>query len=180
MADIPTLETERLILRGFRDSDIDAYAAMVAEPEVAQFISVGGQPMGRLDAWRSMALHLGHWQLRGFGQWVAEEKTTGAFVGRLGLYYPESWYGREVGYAIAREHWGKGFATEGATRARDYAFEDLGWDEIISIISPANVRSVAVAERIGETFKEEWQPPERDVTLHIYALRRSDWKKLNR
>jgi RimJ/RimL family protein N-acetyltransferase len=172
---IPTLETDRLILRGFRDSDIDAYAAMVGDTEVSKFVSLGGKPMDRLEAWRSMALHLGHWQLRGFGQWVAEEKATGAFVGRLGLYYPESWYGREVGYAIAREHWGKGFATEGAARARDHAFEELGWDEIISIIHPDNARSIAVAERIGERFREHWQL--RDMKLHIYALTRAEWQK---
>ena len=176
--DIPTLETDRLILRGFRADDIDAYAAMVADTEVSQFMSLSGKPMDRLGAWRSIAITLGHWQLRGFGQWAAEEKETGTFVGRLGLYYPESWPGREVGYALAREHWGKGYATEGAAAARDHAFETLGWDEIISIISPANPRSKAVAERIGETFREPWQL--RDMTLHIYALTRAGWEKLDR
>ena len=123
---IPTLETERLILRAFKADDIEAYAAMVTDREVSQFISRGGQPMDRLEAWRSMAVQLGHWQLRGFGQWAVEEKTTGQFVGRLGLYFPDTHPGREVGYALARAHWGKGYASEGAAAARDYAFETLG------------------------------------------------------
>ena len=106
-----------------------------------------------------------------------EEKDTGTFVGRLGLYYPDTWPGREVGYALAREHWGKGYATEGCSVARDYAFEVLGWDEIISIISPQNDKSIGVAERIGETYREDWRL--KDTTLHIYALTRTDWEKLD-
>ena len=175
---IPTLETERLILRAFKADDIEAYAAMVTDREVSQFISRGGQPMDRLEAWRSMAVQLGHWQLRAFGQWAVEEKTTGQFVGRLGLYFPDTHPGREVGYALARAHWGKGYASEGAAAARDYAFETLGWEDIISIISPANTRSQAVAKRIGETYREIWQRD--DMTLHIYGLTRANWEKLDR
>lgn len=176
--DIPTLETERLILRAFQDRDTDAWAAIVAHPEVSQFISVSGKPQDRLEAWRSMAMTLGHWQLRGFGMWAVEEKASGALVGRLGLYEPETWPGQEVGYAIARDHWGKGFATEGASAARDYAFETLGWPEIISIINPANTRSIAVAERLGETFKEHWSIG--DLKLNIYGLTKADWETLER
>lgn len=176
--DIPTLETERLILRAFKAEDIDAYATMVADTEVSRFISLGGTPMDRLDAWRSVAIIVGHWQLRGYGQWAVEEKQTGAFVGRLGLYYPDTWPGRELGYALARDHWGKGYATEGASAARDYAFEALGWDDIISIISPVNTKSQAVAERIGESYREDLKV--RDMTLKIYGLTRSEWEEMDR
>lgn len=175
---IPTLETERLILRAFEANDIDAYASMVADTEVSKFISLGGKPMDRLEAWRSMAMQLGHWQLRGFGQWAVEEKETGLFVGRLGLYYPDTWPAREIGYALAHDHWGKGYASEGAAAARDFAFETLGWNDIISIISPANTRSQAVAQRLGETFREEFNF--QDMTLHIYGLTRAEWEKLAR
>ncbi|NKB42838.1 MAG: GNAT family N-acetyltransferase [Alphaproteobacteria bacterium] len=176
--DIPTLETERLILRPFKADDIDAYAAMVADTEVSKFISLGGKPMDRLEAWRSMTAIVGHWHLRGYGQWVVEEKETSLFVGRMGLYYPDTWPGQELGYALERSHWGKGYATEGAIAARDYAFKTLGWDDIISIISPVNIRSKAVAERLGETYREELIL--KDMTLHIYGLTRADWEKLDR
>ena len=176
--DIPRLETDRLILRGWRAEDIDAYAAMVAHPDVSPFMTTSGKPMDRIEAWRHMATAAGHWVLRGFGIWALEEKDSGQFVGRTGLYYPDSWPGREVGYGLAREHWGKGYATEAVSAARDYAFETLGWDEIISIINPANTRSLAVAERAGETFKEEWKHG--DYTLHVYALSRTAWEQLDR
>ena len=175
---IPILETERLILRAFDSKDTDAYTEMVADEDVSQFISLVGKPMNRLEAWRSMAMQLGHWQLRGFGQWAVEEKASGDFVVRLGLYYPESWPGQELGYALARTYWGKGYATEGAAAARDFAFNALGWDELISIISPLNLRSQGVAERLGETFREIWHFD--DMVLHIYALTRADWETLNR
>lgn len=176
--EIPTLEAERLILRPFKADDIDAYAAMVEDTEVSKFISLGGKPMDRLEAWRSMSAIIGHWHLRGFGQWVVEEKDTGTFVGRLGLYYPETWPGPELGYALAQEHWGKGYATEGATAARDYAFEVLGWDDIISIISPVNTRSQAVAKRLGESYREDLNL--KGMAVHVYGLTRADWEKLDR
>lgn len=176
--DIPTLETDRLILRAFCADDIDAYASMVYHPDVSPFISTSGQSMDRLGAWRHMAAGVGQWLLRGHGFWAAEEKSTGKFVGRIGLNYPETWPGREVAYAVAREHWGKGYATEGAAAARDYAFENLGWDEVVSIIHPDNGRSLAVAERLGETFKENWKVE--DVDYGVYALTRADWEKLDR
>ena len=176
--DIPTLETDRLILRAFRADDIDAYAAMVAHPDVAPFITTDGKPMDRVQAWRHMATAAGHWFLRGFGIWALEDKNTGTFVGRAGLYYPDTWPGREIGYALAREHWGKGYATEACSAARDHAFEVLGWDEVISIINPKNTKSIAVAERIGETFKETWQL--KDMPLSVYALTRTDWEKMDR
>lgn len=176
--DIPTLETDRLILRGFRADDMNAYATMAAHPDVSRFMSAAGQPMTRLEAWRHMSATVGHWHLRGFGMWALEEKSSGAFVGRAGLYFPETWPGREVGYGLARDYWGKGYATEAVARARDYAFETLGWDEIISLIDPVNERSIGVATRIGETFKEEWTV--RDTVLHIYALSRADWEKMDR
>lgn len=88
--EIPTLETERLILRPFNVDDIDTYAAMVADTEVSKLISLGGKPMDRLDAWRSMTAIVGQWQFRSFGQWAVEEKETGTFLGHMGLYYPET------------------------------------------------------------------------------------------
>ena len=107
--------------------------------------------LSREDAWRLMAMLAGHWQLRGFGMWAAEERETGRFVGRIGLHYPEGWPDRELGWALSRQFWGQGLATEAARAAGDYAFRELGWSHLISLIMPGNARSIRVAERLGAT-----------------------------
>ena len=146
--DIPTLETARLRMRAFRVDDLDAYAAMCADPEVMRFLGTG-VTLDRSEAWRSMAGFLGHWALRGYGMWALEEKQTGTLVGRSGFLNPEGWPGFELGWTLGRPSWGKGFATEAARRALDYAFEDLGRKRVISLIRPANTPSMRVAERLG-------------------------------
>jgi len=143
------LRTERLLLRHFRADDIDAYAALCADPEVMRYLSPTGQPLSREDAWRQMAMLCGHWQLRGYGTWVAEELETGSLVGRIGLHYPEGFPDRELGWAIARRYWGRGLASEAARAAANHAFRTLGWDHLISLILPENARSIRVAERLG-------------------------------
>lgn len=142
------LETERLILRMFCEDDFEWYAKTCADPEVMRFL--GGKPFSRLEAWRHMAFLVGHWHLRGYGHWAVEEKAGGALVGRIGLLNPEGWPGFELGWALAREHWGKGYATEGARRALEYAFTQLGREHVISLIHPENRASIRVAERLGE------------------------------
>lgn len=142
------LETDRLRLRAFRNEDLEAYAAMCADPEVMRFLGTG-VTLSRDDAWRSMAGFLGHWALRGYGMWALEEKATGALVGRAGFLNPEGWPGFELGWTLGRPHWGKGYATEAARRALAYAFDEMGRDVVISLIRPANVRSAQVARRLG-------------------------------
>jgi RimJ/RimL family protein N-acetyltransferase len=146
---IPELETERLRLRAFRNEDLDAYAPMCADPEVMRYLGTG-VTLSRDDAWRSMASFLGHWALRGYGMWALEEKATGALVGRAGFLNPEGWPGFELGWTLGRAYWGRGFATEAARRALDFAFTDLDQPRVISLIRPANTPSMRVAERLGE------------------------------
>ncbi|MDF1504036.1 GNAT family N-acetyltransferase [Roseisolibacter sp. H3M3-2] len=152
--EIPRLETERLLLREYRPSDFDAYAAMVADPDVMRFLA-DGRPLSRADAWRQMAFFAGHWQLRGFGVWAVEEKATGAFVGRIGCFEPEGWPGFEVAYTLARPAWGKGYAREGAAVSLAYARDVLHRDPIYSVIRPGNARSIAVARSFGAERERE-------------------------
>jgi RimJ/RimL family protein N-acetyltransferase len=146
-----TLASERLVLRMFRESDFDAYAEMCGDAEVMRYLG-DGQPMSRADAWRNLALVLGHWQLRGFGLWAVEEKRTGSLVGRVGCWQPEGWPGFEIGWALRRQFWGKGFATEAALLAVGFAFHRLGRESVISLIQPENGASIAVALRLGMSF----------------------------
>jgi RimJ/RimL family protein N-acetyltransferase len=170
---IPEIKTERLRLRGLRASDLEPYAAMYADPEVMRFLE-DGRPQPRWAAWRSMSVHLGHWALRGYGQWALIDSATEAFVGRAGLYSPEGWPGLEVGWVLSRSHWGRGFATEAARAALAYAFERLGAERVISIIAPGNDRSVRVAERLGERYDRTVELLDRG-RHRIYAIDRSTW-----
>jgi RimJ/RimL family protein N-acetyltransferase len=148
MTGVPRLETARLLLREFRPADLDAYAAMVADPEVMRFLA-DGRPLSRVEAWRQMAMFAGHWALRGFGVWAVEERATGAFVGRIGCFEPEGWPAFEVAYTLARPAWGRGYAREGAAAALRHAREVLRRDPVYSVIRPENARSIAVARSLG-------------------------------
>ncbi|MEM8602266.1 MAG: GNAT family N-acetyltransferase [Cyanobacteria bacterium P01_H01_bin.121] len=149
----PRLTTQRLILRSLIEQDLTAYTAMCADAEVMRFIGAG-QTLTRAEAWRSLAMILGHWQLRGYGLWAVEARSTGEFLGRIGLWYPAGWPGLEVGWMLCRSAWGQGFATEGAIAARDYAFNTLGKAQVLHLIQPANQASIRVAERLGATHQQ--------------------------
>lgn len=149
-----TLETDRLRLRPFRNSDHDAYAGICADPEVMRYIGTG-VTLGRHDAWRSMANILGHWSLLGYGMFAIEVKATGALAGRAGFLDPPGWPGFELGWLLGRDHWGKGYASEAARACLDHAFGPLGRDHVISLIRPENARSIRVAEKLGERFAGE-------------------------
>jgi RimJ/RimL family protein N-acetyltransferase len=170
---VNTLETSRLRLRPLVDADIDAYAAMCADAEVMRYLGDSG-PLSREDAWRQMAMLVGHWQLRGFGMWAVEERThSGLLIGRIGLHQPEGWPGLEVGWALARAYWGLGYATEAARVSVEHAFANLDHDRVISLIAPENARSIRVAERLGARATGSWRHRGRD--LQVYAIDRARW-----
>lgn len=173
MGACPTLTTERLILRPFREDDLDDYHAAVASDEVVGAV-IEDRPT-RADAWEQMAVFLGQWSLRGHGQWALEERRTGRLVGRAGLHQPErvDWPGLEVGWTLHPDAWGNGYATEAGRAAIDYAFGVLDRDEVVSVIAPTNTRSQAVARRLGLSHVEDrrmaWFP---DGPLGIWRRRR--------
>lgn len=144
----PTLETERLRLRPWRSDDLDVFASFMADPDDTRFI---GGPLSREDTWRRIALLIGHWTLRGFGNWALEEKASGAFVGYGGLWYPEGWRDYELMWGLLPAFRGRGYATEAAECARAYAYGELGWTTVVSYVAPNNLPSRYVAERLGAT-----------------------------
>jgi RimJ/RimL family protein N-acetyltransferase len=166
------LETERLLLRMIRLEDFEAYAALGADPEVMRYL--GGKTWDRLESWRYMCAMVGHWHFRGYGIWAVEEKATGQFIGRIGLHYPETWPGFELGWTLARAAQGKGYATEAAQRALEYAFTDLNRDHVISLINPENRASIRVAERIGE--KVEGRTELLGTEVLVYGIDRDTWR----
>lgn len=142
---IPTLQTERLILRALSADDFDAFADFYASDR-SRFV---GGPLSREQSWRTMATEVGHWSLRGYGRWAVYEKGSDALVGVVGLWCPRDWPEPEIGWDLMNGHEGKGYATEAAEAARAYAFAKLGWQSAISLVAAGNDASAAVARRLG-------------------------------
>ena len=143
-----TLTTARLRLRPFAQKDLDDYAAMCADAEVMRHIGSGGA-VARDMAWRQMALFAGQWSLLGYGMWALQERASGRLVGRVGYLHPEGWPGNELGWLLAREFWGRGYAFEAASAALAWGRAEMGFSGVISLIRPDNLRSIALAQRLG-------------------------------
>jgi RimJ/RimL family protein N-acetyltransferase len=137
---------------------------MCADPEIMRYL--GGLTFDRPQAWRHMAFIVGHWTLLGYGHWAVEEKQTGKFAGRLGFLNPVGWPAFEIGWTLGREFWGKGYATEGARRALQYAFNELDKNHVISLIHPENKNSIRVAERLGEKLEGKTEIMGHDVLIY--------------
>lgn len=169
------IETARLILRVPHLDDLDPWAAMMADEEVARFI---GGLMPRAVTWRAMMTMIGAWHACGFAMFSVIEKATGRWIGRLGPWMPEGWPGPEVGWAIVRECWGRGYATEGSSAAIDWAFDHLGWDRVIHSIHPENAASQAVARKLGSRNlgPGTLPPPYEGSPIDIWGQSRSEWR----
>ncbi len=146
------IRTKRLLLRPWLASDREPFAAMNADPEVMEYFP---SPLSRSES-DSLALHIErHFQIRDFGLWAVEIPSVADFAGFIGLAVPRfpAHFTPcvEVGWRLARQHWGCGYATEGALASLDFGFRVLGLSEIVSMTVPANVRSRRVMERIGMT-----------------------------
>ena len=160
-------ESPRLVLREFEPADLDALAAILADPEVMHFASgvfTREQSLERLESW------IENYRRLGFGIWAVVDKQGGALLGLCGLA-PQVVDGVdevEIGYRFRRDAWGRGYATEAAVAVRIHGFEKLGLRRVISIIEPANVRSLRVAEKNGMRLDKEtmmWNKP-----VRIYAV----------
>lgn len=145
--------TDRLFLRMLTERDFESYWDIHQDEDVTRF-TVRAK-LDRLDAWRHLAVILGHWQLRGFGMWGVFERETERLVGRVGFFHPETWPDFELGWTIGKAYWGRGYAPEAAKACLDYAFDVMKRKRVISLIDPLNVASIRVAEKIGETLTDE-------------------------
>lgn len=164
------LLTDRLLLRVFRLEDFEEHARICADPEVMRYIRAG--PLSRSDAWWQIARYVGHWQLRGYGMWAVVRRSTNRLIGHLGFLDPDGGEGFELGWALARDAWGNGYAFEGTNAAVHHAFTALKRDHIICVIRPENVRSIRLAERLGATLEREITEAEK--RLLVYGLAKPD------
>ncbi|MFF0269573.1 GNAT family N-acetyltransferase [Kribbella sp. NPDC004536] len=145
------LRTDRLVLRGWRDSDLEPWAAMNADPEVREHL---GELLTREQSDASVASFQADFERQGYGWWAVEVGATGEFVGFAGLDPVDDdmpFTGVEIGWRLARSAWGKGYATEAARAGLAFGFDTLELPEILAITTATNLRSQAVMHRIGMT-----------------------------
>lgn len=147
---VPTIETERLILRGWREEDVEGLARLYGDAANTRFI---GGPQTPHQVWRIVAQRIGQWHLRGCAMLAVEEKATGAFVGHCGPHFPEGWPEPEIGWGLVPGFHGKGYASEAAHASLTFAYEVLGWKTAISLIDADNVPSLKLAKRMGATYE---------------------------
>lgn len=167
------LETERLLLRPPSAEDFEAFAAFCADPEAMRHL---GGVQEKSVAWRGLAALVGSWQLLGYSMFSVIEKQSGHWVGRVGPWQPHGWPGTEVGWGIASGFWGRGYAPEAARACMDWAFDALGWDEVIHTIEPANTNSVAVARKLGSSvLRQARLPAPANIDVDVWGQSRASW-----
>lgn len=145
------LRTDRLTLRRWRDSDLEPWAAMNADPEVREHL---GALLTREQSDGSVALFQAEFDQRGYGWWAVEVRATGEFIGFAGLDQVDDgmpFTGVEIGWRLARSAWGHGYATEAALSVLSHGFDTLDFPEILAVTTATNLRSQAVMRRIGMT-----------------------------
>lgn len=170
----PGIETERLILRQWRASDVAPNTAMLSDPLSGRFITPDRKPVtDPMNGWRNSAIMAGHWVLHGFGMFVVEEKSSGKFAGRVGPFFPPVWPGFEVGWGIANEFRGKGYAVEAARAAIDWSFATFEVEKIVHCIDRENTASQAVARRLGA--RNEGEATLLGHRCDLWVTHRSRW-----
>jgi RimJ/RimL family protein N-acetyltransferase len=147
MADRDTIVTTRLRMRPPQADDFLAFFDMHNAPDVLALL--GLSQTDRAAAWRTFAQLLGHWQLRGWGQWAVCDRETGRVIGRVGFWFPEGAPEIELGWLIERARWGQGLATEAACAAMVHGFEVCGFKRFVSTVRADNFRSVRIASKLG-------------------------------
>jgi len=169
------LETARLLLRRWRPTDADAFAAIWADPEVWRALRPDEDADQEAVAAASFSKHVRHWEEHGFGLWAAVPRGERDPVGWVGAWLPDfvpDLAGEiEIAWTLRREFWGHGLATEGARAAADHALRSLAANRVISLIAPANHRSASVAVKLG--MSDEGRTVTRDgMELELYSLAR--------
>jgi [ribosomal protein S5]-alanine N-acetyltransferase len=160
-------QTQRLVLRRFTPEDLEALATIQADDEVMRFF---GGPRSKVEVARGLERLLAHYQRFDFGKWAVVLRDSGALIGRCGPSV-EAIEGREeveLGYLLARRHWGQGLASEATRAALDHCRGQLALRRLVSIVDPLNQPSHAVAQRIG--MRRERSIRWRQRTMDLYTL----------
>ncbi len=166
------IETQRLVLRRWRATDRAPYAAICADPDVMRWIGDGSTKTAKQSE-NSIRLFECAWQRHGFGLFAIELKATGEMIGFAGLSLPDFLPEVELGWRLAKHHWGRGYATEAARSALDFARHELVLQNIISICQVGNTASLRVAEKLAMQLDRDTVDPSCGRPVRVYRSRRS-------
>ncbi|MBT5267584.1 MAG: GNAT family N-acetyltransferase [Rhodospirillaceae bacterium] len=169
------VETERLILRPYEESDRETMVRFYMDPAVMSGRKYGVRDEG--DANTAFEVLLSHWHEHGFGLWAPVEKATGVVMGELGLRYTDDPDQVEVSYGLFEPHRGQGYATEGALAALGYGFSALGLEQIVAKSRGSNAVSHKVLEKIGMRFVEKRETEKHSHGVVSYVITRPEWVK---
>jgi len=172
---LPTLETERLILRPFRIEDVDEWHHLNQDPEITRYTGDGGVISKEETAHRIRTHVLGDYEKHGFGRWIVMNKEDNCIIGFAGLKYMPDMDVVDLGYRFAQKYWRRGIATEASIAALAFGFGELELEKIVAYILPENIGSQKVLEKLGFTYIREFY--EEDELEHEYALTANDYKK---
>ncbi len=161
--DIPTVETERLMLRAAQESDLDVIADFM-QSERSHFV---GGPLDRASSWKLISGNFGHWVMRGFGMWYVHHKGDDRMIGACGFIFHEGWDEPELAWHVHDGYEGAGYAFEAASAARAYGAKHFGLDGVISYIDPSNTRSAKLATRLGASYERDGGMPGTPL-VHVY------------
>jgi RimJ/RimL family protein N-acetyltransferase len=170
------IETKRLLLRHLKASDLSALERILGDAEVMEFSDSGPLGRDRVQAWLVDQME-GYDKQIGLGILAVIRKSDSDLIGCCGLTVFTDIGGvseTEVGYRLAREAWGNGYATEAACAVRDYAFSELNQARLVSLIEPSNKRSIRVAEKLGMHFEKEMMLEGYDYPDHLYAMSQAE------
>ena len=171
----PMIETERLILRPTAMEDFDRWAEMMADENAARFL---GGVQSRSVAWRGFMTMAGAWSMTGVAMFSLIDKASGRWMGRIGPWTPDGWPGTEVGWGLHPDAQGQGYGLEAATAAIDYAFDVLGWADVIHCIDPDNTPSQRLAERLGSRNlgPTRMPPPYDEIPCDKWGQTKAEWR----
>ncbi len=168
---MPSIETERLLLRKFRPDDLDELAKLFSDPDVMRYVG-NGRPIDRDESERALKSIIRHWESQGFGRWAVVDKQTREFIGFGGL---RSLFDTpEVVYHFSKANWGKGLATELARASLRFGFEDRGLDRIVAVAKPENSASIHVMQKLGMRF--EMKTIYYNIEVVQYEITRNEFK----
>lgn len=170
------LTTARLILRPLKTVDTVPWATIRTDPEVMEYM---GGVQSACQSWWALRAVAGSWYLDGFSRFAVLERESGRWVGWAGPIKPDEWPTPEIGWAIIRECWGQGYATEAAAATIDWGFRCFPWEEIVHYILPGNTKSCRVAEKLGSSCRGLFRLPSTSsappYTVEAWGQSREQW-----